>query len=304
MEEREPGLRHSANDLFLDEATQCKKIHERAKEIGVAQAPPASRRRPPSERESGEDPGAGSDSGESKAGDPETDEGPTSGEEEPNDEQKECKCDEPTLATSGLEQVANLRDGGKATVKATFTTCCATVKLTAVVERVRLGSYTFEWTLEILETRPDCFVSFELDRYFNSKRFTFAVGGGTVGQAVQVKKVEFKDLGGNRFEMRGDGGFQLDYAPFSGRISDRNLDKTKSTDLNSQRAARTWLLLLGGSVTCKDGEAIRKFPFYFRFQRERIGPVQLEVVSKSLEGDLVPRAARRRLVRKRVGGTQ
>lgn len=299
MEHQEPSVRHSDRDLFLDRETQCPKIQRRAREIGVAEAPPRPAAAPespaPTDPETAdpeaEDPGPGP----SDASEP-SDEAPAPPTPPEEDEQENCPCPDPELSVTGLDGVNELRDGRSATVVATFETCCATVRLSAEIERVRIGTYNVIWTLQIEKTNDECFIDFTLDRYFNSKSLPFLIGGGAAGQAVQVRSAELRSLGGNRFELRGDGGYQLDYAPFGGTLNDRNLDSNGDTTLNQLERVRSWLVLLGGVVRCRNGEETVAFPFHFRLEKSGRDEIEVEASRGVLERDDAPRSARRRMV--------
>lgn len=302
MEEAEPSVRHGTGNIFVDEDSQCPRARRRAEAIGTEEDPPAEDEEDEN-AEDAEDEGDGDEDGEGGEGEDDggqggEDSGPPAEEDgPPGDQEEECPCDDPRAATQGLQALEELRIESDATATATFTTCCGVVRLTVEVAR-EISDHDYTWQLEFDKTREDCFESFVLDRYYNSKPFRYAIGGGWAEEPVQVKELELTALGEGRFRLRGDDGFERDYEGEPDILSEEGLDDDHDNSLNHDEDVTSWNVVLGGVVRCKDSEASRAFPFHFVFRKASRGEIELEGASGILPDEKAgSQGARRNLVK-------
>ncbi|MCB0531478.1 MAG: hypothetical protein KDD14_04710 [Saprospiraceae bacterium] len=313
MEKREPsGAGNSqarTRDIRMDAETQCPKAQARAAEIGTPQNPPPPP--PPARPEGNAQPSQPEQNRpQNPPAEPQRPVQPQPApppEREPEPD-KPCPCPEPTAAVANLESLRNLQEGQKATAQAELKTCCAVLELTVELERLRDGEYNVVWNLDLRKTNPECFVSFELDRYYNSKKFEFvARGGGSVKAPVQVNSVDFQETAPGHFRLRTDAGFERNYQTTRPRgMTDQWLKPGADNRLNHLKEVVEWQLVLGGAIKCKDGDQVRSFPFHLIFQKTDTGEMELRSVPAALtESDVRADKAKGDLVRKpifRMGG--
>lgn len=307
MEKREPSgpgnSQARTRDIRMDAETQCPKAQARAAAIGTPQIPPQPASSQPARPEGAGQPEPNRPHNPPAEPQPPGQPQPAPPPEKEPEERKPCPCPEPGATVLNLENLRNLPLGQKATAQAEVRTCCAALQLTVDLERLRDGEYNVVWNLDLQKTKPECFVRFELDRYYNSKTFEFiARGGGSVKVPVQVSAVDFQETAPGRFRLRTGAGFERNYQTARPRgMTDQWLKPGADNSLNRMNKVGEWQLVLGGAITCKDGDQVHRFPFHLIFQKTDTGEIELRSAPAELpESDVAGDKAKAALVRKPV----